>query len=329
MREANAHQLQMQIRRSRMRRTCTGRRIEIQPRDLEIFALLERYRYLRSTYIHAFVGGDKTKLIERLGKLYHEAGYLNRPSEQWECFQARCRPVVYENAAKAREMLTAYQPDAFGGAPSSERHAENRQFAHSLMVSDVLASVELATRAFPGLRFVPLNDILAKAPEATRYSPSPLRIPVSIVHRFERSGRVEQADLHLIPDGLFGLEYANGDRKSYRFFALEADRGTMPAARETLWQSSYLRKVLAYRQVMADALHKSVLGIPNLFVLNVMHSETHMRNVMALVAQTGNDPGNKLFLFKTLPESRAEPVLDLLASPWAVAGDSTFDIGRA
>jgi hypothetical protein len=59
-------------RRSRMYRKSTGKRIELTERDIEIFKLLARYRYLRSTYyIHAFVGGNRTKLIERLGHLYH------------------------------------------------------------------------------------------------------------------------------------------------------------------------------------------------------------------------------------------------------------------
>ena len=43
-------------RRSRIHRSRTGKRIELAQRDIEIFRLLGRYRYLRSTYIHAFVG---------------------------------------------------------------------------------------------------------------------------------------------------------------------------------------------------------------------------------------------------------------------------------
>src|SRR5580692_9118008 len=71
-------------RRSRMRRTRTGRRIELTPRDIEIFRVLARYRYLPSTYIYAFVGGaSETRFKERLGDLFHE-GYLDRPGRQWD-----------------------------------------------------------------------------------------------------------------------------------------------------------------------------------------------------------------------------------------------------
>src|SRR5258707_11154434 len=99
----------MTDRRPRMRRTRTGKRLELTPRDIEIFKLLERYRYLRSTFIHAFVGGaSETRFKERLGDLYHEGGYLDRPREQWEFANSRYMPAVYENCHAARQMLRDY-----------------------------------------------------------------------------------------------------------------------------------------------------------------------------------------------------------------------------
>ena len=35
-------------------------------RDIEIFKLLVRYRYLPSDYIHAFIGGNEKALVHRL-----------------------------------------------------------------------------------------------------------------------------------------------------------------------------------------------------------------------------------------------------------------------
>jgi hypothetical protein len=92
-------------RRSRMRRTRTGKRIELTDRDLEIFRWLARYRYLPSTYIHAFVGGaSETRFKERLGDLYHE-GYLDRPRRQWEMANCRHRPVIHELDTGATRIL--------------------------------------------------------------------------------------------------------------------------------------------------------------------------------------------------------------------------------
>src|SRR5258708_18593607 len=89
-----------------------------------------------------------------------------------------------------------------------------RQYQHSLIMCQILASLDLGVRAAPSLRFIAWPEILGRAPEATRSSATPFRLPVP-------SGR------YLVPDGLFGLEYATGASKAYRFFALEADRGTM------------------------------------------------------------------------------------------------------
>src|ERR1700692_4432912 len=94
-----------QPRRSRMRRTRTGKRIELTARDIEIFRLLEQYRYLRSTFIYAFVGGESEKRFkERLGDLFHE-GYIDRPNQQWEFARARHLPTVHESDTGAARAL--------------------------------------------------------------------------------------------------------------------------------------------------------------------------------------------------------------------------------
>jgi Replication-relaxation len=321
-----AAKLASKHRRSRMRRMATGQRIEIQPRDLEIFRLLGRYRYLRSTYIHAFVGGDKTRLIERLGKLYHEGGYLNRPAEQWEMLDARNRPAIYENTRKSLEILPAEGLDIENSLCPIAGGGEQRQFRHALMISDILASVEIAARDIPGLRFISCAEILARAPAATLTQASPLRLPVFIAHEFA-GGQREQMLLRLIPDGLFGFEYGVGASKSYRFFALEADRGTMPAARETLQRTSCLRKMLAYREVLSGKLYKTRLGIPNLIVLTATISKPHMDTIMEVAKTISGDGLSRAFLFKTLPCS-VEPMEDVLSVPWRCSGGKVLDIAQ-
>ena len=52
-------------------------------RDIEIFKLLARYRYLPSDYIHAFVGGNPKALLHRLNLLSRKPNvYLARPPQQ-------------------------------------------------------------------------------------------------------------------------------------------------------------------------------------------------------------------------------------------------------
>src|SRR5271156_6662459 len=102
---SGAYDKAMASRRSRMRRTRTGKSLALTPRDLALFRLLANYRYLRSTYLHAFAGGlSETRFKERLGDLFHE-GFLDRPEQQWMFVDARSTPVVYEIGERARAAL--------------------------------------------------------------------------------------------------------------------------------------------------------------------------------------------------------------------------------
>jgi hypothetical protein len=291
-----------------MRRTRTGKRIELTNRDIAIFKLLGRYRYLRSTYIHAFVGGaSETRFKERLGDLFHE-GYLDRPAQQWEFADARHKPVVHECGRAADQALRAGGL-ALEGTNTLLADGPHRQFLHSLMICEVLASLDLAIRASAGLRLIGWPEMLGRAPEATRSSPAPFRVPVP-------SGG------YLVPDGLFGIEYGSGNTKTYRFFALEADRGTMPVSRTGNGQTSYLGKLDLYRDLVRQQTFKAHLGIPNLLVLTVTTSFDRLRNIMRGVA--GQDAA---FLFKFVGASDlTSPKRELLTAPWERVGHQPLAI---
>ena len=306
-----------------MSRTRTGTRIELTARDIEIFKLLERYRYLRSTFIHAFVGGaSETRFKERLGHLYHEGGYLDRPLLQWQFANSRHMPVVYENADAARQVLCGHGLlDAQNGL-SPVRTGANRQFAHSLMICEILASIELGVRYEPNLRFISWPEILAKAPETTRNSPHPFRIPVP-VSQAQAEQRTFQGNAYIVPDGLFGLEYAADRKKSYRFFALEADRATMPVVRSGSDQTSFLKKILAYREIAARQLYKVHLGLPNLLVLTVTSVERHKDEMISALHETTGE--SAIFLFKAMSglgifDKASAPTPTILTEPWERTG---------
>ena len=308
--------MQMPKRRSRMHRTPAGKKIEPTKRDFEIFKLLERYRYLRSTYIHAFVGGaSETRFKERLGDLFHE-GYLDRPVQQWDFARARYLPVVYENGAGATRILreTGITIDERRTFLASVAH---RQFQHSLMICEVLASLELGVCADPRLRFIAWPQILERAPEQTRASTTTFRFPLP-------SGG------YLVPDGLFGIEYLAGDRKTYRFFALEADRGTMPIARSNGRQTYYLAKLAAYQEIISRQLQRAHWGIPNLLVLTVTANEGHLAEILRRFE--GQVGGHTAFLFKTVESGTGAltgPAPQLLSEPWQRAGLPPFRIDES
>jgi hypothetical protein len=297
--------MQITPRRSRTTRTPTGKRIAISARDIEIFKILDRYRYLRSTYIHAFVGGaSETRFKERLGDLFHE-GHLDRPGQQWDFADARCAPAVYEGGRGAAQALglagiTIDDPRTFLAATA------HRQFLHSLMICEVLASLDLGVRAGKHLRFIAWPEILGRAPEAVRSSLTPFRAPVP-------SGG------YLVPDGLFGIEYGARGTKAYRFFALEADRGTMPVVRSTATQTSYLGKIAAYREIIGRKIYKAHWGIPNLLVLTVTVNSARVQQILERLQDFPTE--NAVFLFKAVAGTNLTvPMPQLLFEPWQRAG---------
>jgi hypothetical protein len=281
-------------------------------RDIEIFKLLARYRYLRSTYIHAFVGGaSETRFKERLGDLFHE-GYLNRPTQQWEYADARCRPVVHELGVGAARTLRDCGTDVASAFPDRGAH---RQFRHSLMICEALASLELGACAC-GLRFIPWPEMLARAPEATRAAIRPFRLPVP-------SGG------YIVPDGAFGIEYRNGAATAYRFFALEADRGTMPVRRARQGQTSYMAKLAAYRDVIRYGAHRAHWGIPNLLVLTLTTSESRLAEMLSRSGEDA-DLASPAFLFKAVREnSLTVPLPELFAAPWERVGTGPLSIAES
>jgi len=136
-----------------------------------------------------------------------------------------------------------------------------------------------------------------------------------------------------VPDAVFGLEYTTLGQKSYRFFALEADRNKMPVLRSNLHQTSYLRKILGYQEIGSQSIYKSRLGIPNLKVLNVTTSEHHMKNIMSLLGEITEQKGSQMFLFKTLStlgdfRVAPAPTAAILTESWRRVGCDDFYINK-
>ena len=299
--------------------------------------MLSRYRFLRSTYLYALVGGKSRKrFIERLGDLFHEGGYLTRPTAQWQTINASYMPVVYALGSAGKNVLEQHgvtRPSLSSLTWNAGR--PGRHFQHELMVCDILASVEIATRADPHVRFVSWPEILAhpKMPQATRENSKPLATRVPVTYKPPGSHKLQRSNRLLVPDAVFGLEYATPLGNKYRFFALEADRQTQPVFRRTLSQSSVLRKILQYREIITHTLHRDRWGLPNLLVLMVTTGERHQANIMRLVEEMTAGQGCGYILFKTMPalaslESAPLPDPAFLTDPWHRAGQPDLFINR-
>lgn len=325
-------------RRSRLRRAATDKRLQITERDIEVLRLLGRYRYLRSSHLHALAGGQSHKrFIERLGHLYHEGGYIDRPAQQWQAINARYMPAVYELGDAGERLLAGLGMVDRSLSPllRKGRQGAVRQYRHDLMICDILASIEIGTRANRGLRLVSWPEIFAnpKMPEATRMAANPFALPVSVTYTCSRTNALERWDKPLVPDAVFGIEYSSDGPKTYRFFALEADRNTEPVVRSSLLQTSYLRKLLQYREVAAQRTYLTRFGLPNLLVLTVTTNEQHLRNIMELAGTLAGGAGNPTFLFKTMPsldslEKAPVPTPEILTAPWQRVRHADFRIDQ-
>ena len=286
-------------------------------RDIEIFKLLARYRYLPSDYIHAFVGGNAKALTRRLNLLSRKPNlYLARPHQQRESASANHRPLIYElderGVRELRQRGASLPPKSY-----------HRNFAHELMISQITASIELGTREHPHVRLIAWPEILASphTPLATRESQTPTSIPVDFLFRKDKIALNVQADAQP-----FGLERVIGGSRSYLFFpGIEADCGTEPLDASDADRSSIAKKFAAYTAIAEQGIYHSHFGFPNFFVPIITSSTARMHSMMRLLENMTEGRGSKMFLFKTFLSFRSfEPPPKagghILSEPWDRVG---------
>jgi hypothetical protein len=298
-------------KRSRWKRCPTGKPVILSRRDVEIFKLLNRYRYLRTSTIAAFLAKkDKTHVSRRLADLYHEQPYLSRYDTRRKLANADHQDDVYELTALSRQVLGLNGTLARTTDTQVGNNGEYRYFQHALMICDILSSIELGCMQ-GGIRYIGWEEIVAKA----------------MVKEYKVMAHWEGKEYPVVPDGLFGLEYPD---KSFRFFALEADRGTEPLVRTNLLQTSYKKKLLLYRSILLNQTYKKHWGVPNLYVATVTTSEQRMEHMKEVLLSITGGRGNTVFLFKTYkgtPFSAPPADGHMLSESWLRAGYPPLYIG--
>jgi len=131
------------------------------------------------------------------------------------------------------------------------------------MIIETLLAIECAATKAPGQRFVPVDEILARAPPCAQNARNPLSIPVTLEPNPRHSIIRKRRETMLIPDALYGIEYDSDGEKRYRFWALECER-TSPSWRSRTDASSTALKRAAYDALIASRSYQSHWGIPNL-----------------------------------------------------------------
>jgi len=304
-----------------------GKPLAVYPteRDIEIFKLLARFRYLPADYIHAFVGGNEKALSHRLNLLSRKPNlYLARPTQQRQRADANYRPLIYELDERGVRLL---RERGLAVAPNGYR----RNFAHELMIAQITASIELGTRANPTIRLIGWAEIVAKESTPAALRKSAIPTAVSVAYRFRGQTRTEQIIADARP---FGLERVIDRARSYLFFpGIEADCGTEPVDTGDPERSSIARKFSAYLAIAEQGLHRSHFGFPNFFVPFVTTSAVRTRSMMELLDRLTDGRGSKILLFKTFPsfasaEKPPAPSGHMLTEPWQRVGFPPLSLDR-
>lgn len=309
-------------RRHREKPHASGKRITPTDRDILWFDKIHRHGPLSTPYLLAYslhLRRSSTRAKDRLTDLFNEDAtphggtYLSRPWQQFETLDARYHDLVYDLTQhtvallKEHDLYSDYTPHSSGS------------WKHRFMVSSITASIELATLQTENIRYIFQDEILAR-------SGTKLSFPVTI------NAHGTETTKELMPDGLFGLEYSDNDKKYYRFFLLEADRSTEPGAASTLDRKSYLRTILQYREFVGKGQYKDALDLSaGLLALHITTSDLRMRNLIDLTNKLSEGRGNNYMLYRAAPEfgryfTTPRILYDLFTDGWHRAGREPFQI---
>lgn len=206
-------------------------RMGVRPTEREIQWLkhIERHGPQSSQYLFELTRQThrcKDTALRALQRL-RAGGFLRLPPQQRATERAEFNPYIYDLTKRATEYLLD-----IGVAEPTVRPSGH--WWHAYTVSCVTSAIDIAaTRR--GIRFIPAHEILA-------INEAQLAVPI---------GRSK-----LIPDGLFALDYGG----SYRAFALEVDRGTLPKTSPSA-RKSWSKSIDLYDQLIGQRIYRRHFGL--------------------------------------------------------------------
>ncbi|MEJ0041006.1 MAG: hypothetical protein WDM81_01680 [Rhizomicrobium sp.] len=248
------------------------------------------------------------RFTERLGHLFHE-GYIDRPAEQWLFADARHRPATYELRTRTRLAL---REAGLGACPRTYLSGAHRQFQHSRLICEALASIELGPlgHARHAVRAMGRDSSQGIGFGIVGYAvshPNPVR---------------ERRDP---PTRFFGIEYAQSGAKSYRFSRSKWTGGRCRSLAPDARQSSYLAKLAAYQALLEPGRIRHTSPFQTCSC-----SPSPKAGSAWTTSRIAFEPGlyGAVFLFRSLDAlSLRTPCTALAAKPWARIGHSPLAIG--
>jgi hypothetical protein len=297
-------------RKKRYTRSRKQEAFVVTPYVLEVLSLLARYKYLRANTIQALLPHRSEDGLRRTLRRMFDAALVEKPREQFRGYNSIYCPDIYMLDRDGEQALLdrGVNPLAVTRLYREATDGPIKNFAHAMMITDAMASVEVGARD----RLIPWTEVVARTTH-----PNPLKLECTIRHRFGE--RTETLDTAIIPDGFFGVRYEDG---KVAFLALEAEHFN-PIEPTTLRRSSFLKKVLAYRNIIERQEYKKQLNVPNMRVLVVAPTAQRIQHMIELVERLVGQ--SNLFLFAVIPVQERDfkvkdPETNLFERPLLRAG---------
>ncbi len=191
------------------------------------------------------LGMNEKRGRERLGDLFHEnntthgGAYLARPRQQFQIIDSRYNQLVYDLAPSGVRALREKSAWCDRSGPNGG------PWWHRFMVSSITGAFDLGTADRTDVSFIPQSKILERASSS-----------LQCFVEYADPGSTSTITRSLKPDALFGLRYHTEAGCRFRFFAVEADRGTEPLSTSSKTRKSLRRCVLQYRSLLVHRAYR-------------------------------------------------------------------------
>ena len=159
-------------------------RLEITDRDIAIFWLLSKYRFLTIDQITELVGGGRDGIRKRLQWL-HRAAYIysiNRTIFGQNHPAVFCLGNLGAKTLTSRHGLRAPKVDWVG----KNKKVKSWSIRHKLRINDFLVKLQSSVRDRDDVELIPFEQILRDAPSETRGRPKPNGWRVMVTEQKER-----------------------------------------------------------------------------------------------------------------------------------------------
>lgn len=286
--------------------TPSGEKLIVRPRDIEIFKLLLRYKYLPTKHIVAYLRSDLSTIQARLRQL-RRAGYLYVEGAQRDHYKANYRDLVYSLDKKGLNELTNRRMEC--ALPVADSG-----YAHQLLIDEVMFSFELgATEPFSFERLPRLESGIA----------------VSITVNKKR------IETHLFADGqpFFVRRKRATDQVAFLCPGIEADIGTEPIHTRDFERSSIRKKLALYLEAMEQGLTEKHFNRKTMYVPFITGTRARMLSMKNEVGRMAGDK-SRFFIFKVHPnfhsqEDQRLPSGHMLTEDWEREGLPNFNFASS